>query len=80
VSKEEVDKFNMTELKSFIKKNKIDFKNASYKEDFVKIVFKYLKEESPEESSEEETEEESEEESEEETGGDDDEWEYYYTY
>ena len=69
--KDQVEKFPVSELKEFIKKKKIDSKNASNKEDFVKIVLKFLKNLNKEES-EDEYEDESEYEDE------DDQWEYYY--
>jgi hypothetical protein len=76
-SKSQIEKFTVAELKDFIKKKKLDSKNASIKEDFVKIVFKYVKTLNKEEeevsssgsSSGEYEESEDEEE---------DEWEYYY--
>ena len=79
-SKSQIDKFTVAELKDFIKKKKLDSKNASVKEDFVKIVFKYVKTLNKEEeevsssgssSGEYEESEEDEEDQEEE-------WEYYY--
>ena len=79
-SKSQIDKFTVAELKDFIKKKKLDSKNASIKEDFVKIVFKYVKTLNKEEeevsssgssSGEYEESEEDEEDKEEE-------WEYYY--
>jgi hypothetical protein len=77
-SKSQVEKFTVAELKDFIKKKKLDSKNASIKEDFVKIVFKYVKTLNKEEeevssssSSSGEYEDSSEDDEE-------DEWEYYY--
>ncbi len=77
--KDQIEKFTVAELKEFIKKKKLDSKNASYKEDFVKVVLKYVKtlnKEEEEISSSDSSEEEDDEE--EISDVEDDEWEYYY--
>jgi surface antigen len=64
----------------FIKKKKLDSKNASIKEDFVKIVFKYVKtlNKEEEEISSSSSSSDEYEESEYDTESDEYEWEYYY--
>jgi len=49
---EELRKFTVSELKDYIKKKKIDIKKISdkHKEDFVKIVWKYIKDSSDSET------------------------------
>ena len=69
---DQVKKFTVTELKAWIKKNKIDVKKIEekYKDDFVKIVWKNIKEYSSDNSSDYSS---SEDEEEEDVDG----WEYY---
>ena len=81
-SKSQIDKFTVAELKDFIKKKKLDSKNASVKEDFVKIVFKYVKtlnkEEEEVSSSGSSSGEYDDEDDQEDDEDQEDEWEYYY--
>jgi len=67
-TKVQVAKFTISELKDYIKKNKLKTNGAALKEDFVKIVFKALQENESESENESEEEYESDEEYE---------WEYY---
>lgn len=70
---EQLNKFTTTELKAWLKKNKINVKKVSekHKQDFVKIVWENISSDS-EYSSDEHSESESEE------SDESDEWEYYY--
>ena len=71
-SKEELNKFSLSELKEYIKTNKINVKKITekHKADFVEIVWKYINENSDDsDDSKEESEEEEEEY----------EWYYYYS-
>ena len=72
-SKDELNKFSVSELKEYIKKKKIDVKKITekHKADFVEIVWKYIND-SEEESEESENSDESEE--------SEDEYEWYYYY
>ena len=81
-SKSQIEKFTVSDLKEFIKKKKLDSKNASIKEDFVKIVFKYVKtlnkEEEEVSSSGSSSGEYDDEDDQEDDEDQEDEWEYYY--
>jgi len=77
-SKDELNKFSVSELKEYIKKKKIDVKKITekHKADFVEIVWKYINKSDSEEESEESEESENSDESEE----SEDEYEWYYYY
>ena len=70
---EELKKFSVTELKEWLKKNKINVKKVSekHKDDFVKIVWQEISNEYESDYSEDESEVND-------SGDESDEWEYYY--
>jgi len=72
-SKEELNKFSVSELKEYIKKKKINVKKITekHKADFVEIVWKYINDSEPDDSDYSEESEDEDEESE-------DEYEWYY--
>ena len=69
-TKVQVAKFTISELKDYIKKNKLKTNGAALKEDFVKIVFKALQENENESENQSESEEDYE-------SDEEYEWEYY---
>ena len=73
-SKEQLNKFSVTELKEYVKKNKINVKKITekHKADFVEIVWKYLNDSDSDDSGSDGSGEEEEDDEEEEY-----EWYYY---